>query len=142
MPFFEQLVEHLNYVGYIALTLVGFYGMITRAHLTRQVIGLVIFQTGIIVFFISSAAKWGAGLPIAPHDGQATPDAHMNPLPHALMLTAIVVSVAVQGVAVALIIRIKRSFGTLDEDEIVARMQELETSSASGPLAPQLGEGD
>lgn len=125
MPFLDQLMEHFNYVGYIALTLIGFYGMMTRANLVRQVIGLVIFQTGIILFFISSAAKWGAGLPIAPSDATPLPADHMNPLPHALMLTAIVVSVAVQGVAIALLIRIKRSFGTLDEDEINAQMQRV-----------------
>jgi len=117
----EELIARFNYVGYVALTLIGFYAMITRAHLVRQLIGLVIFQTGIILFFISTATKWAAGLPIAPAEGVPDPADHMNPLPHALMLTAIVVAVAVQGVAIALLIRIKRSFGTLDEDELMER---------------------
>jgi multicomponent Na+:H+ antiporter subunit C len=123
-----ELFTHFNYYGYIVLTLIGFYAMITRASLVRQLIGLTVFQTGIILFFISAGAKWGAGLPIAP-DGSGPggaaidPAAHSNPLPHALMLTAIVVAVATQGVAMALLIRIKRDLGTLDEDELVEKMQ-------------------
>lgn len=121
---FDELLAHANYVGHVGLTLIGFYAMITRAHLMRQLIGLVIFQTGIILFFISTATKWGGALPIATGPGTAEPAVHMNPLPHALMLTAIVVSVAVQGVAIALLIRLRRSYGTLDEDELVERMEE------------------
>ncbi|MGM0574883.1 MAG: sodium:proton antiporter [Myxococcota bacterium] len=121
-PVLDELMARLNYIGYVGLTLIGFYAMITRAHLMRQVVGLVIFQTGIIVFFISTAAKWGGALPIAVGEGTPAPVEHMNPLPHALMLTAIVVSVAVQGVALALLIRLKRTYGTLDEDELVQQM--------------------
>jgi multicomponent Na+:H+ antiporter subunit C len=122
-PILDELVAHFNYYGYIVLTLIGFYAMITRANLVRQLIGLTIFQTGIILFFVSAAAKWGAGLPIVPEEGPIDPAAHMNPLPHALMLTAIVVAVATQGVAMTLLIRIKRDRGTLDEDELMEQMR-------------------
>jgi multicomponent Na+:H+ antiporter subunit C len=120
---FDELVAHFNYYGYVVLILIGFYSMITRANLVRQLIGLTIFQTGIILFFISAGAKWGAGLPIVPEEGPVDPAAHANPLPHALMLTAIVVAVATQGVAMALLTRVKRELGTLDEDELMTRMQ-------------------
>ena len=120
----DELFRHFNYYGYVVLTVIGFYTMITRAHLVRQLVGMTIFQTGIILLFISAAAKWGGNLPIAPADGVTSAAAHMNPLPHALMLTAIVVAVATQGVAMALLIRIKRSLGTLDEDELIERMQQ------------------
>lgn len=115
--FLNAVLAHVNFYGYIILTVIGFYAMITRTHLVRQLVGLTIFQTGIILFFISLAAKWGGDLPIA--QGYEQPDAadYINPLPHALMLTAIVVAVATQGVAMALMIRIKREFGTLEEDE-------------------------
>lgn len=116
-----EIRHHANYYGYVVLTLIGFYAMITRAHLVRQVIGLTIFQTGIILFFISAAAKWDATLPIALGEGPNDPADYINPLPHALMLTAIVVAVATQGVAIALMIRIKAELGTLDEDELTER---------------------
>jgi multicomponent Na+:H+ antiporter subunit C len=121
----DELSAHFNYYAYVVLILIGFYAMITRASLVRQLIGLMIFQTGIILFFISAGAKWGAGLPIVA-EGKVDPAAHANPLPHALMLTAIVVAVATQGVAMALMIKIKASLGTLNEDELRARRDAAE----------------
>lgn len=117
-----EIQHHANYYGYVILTLIGFYAMITRAHLMRQMVGLTLFQTGIILFFISASAKWDATLPIVQEQHPASPDAYINPLPHALMLTAIVVAVATQGVAIALLIRIKAEMGTLDEDELMERL--------------------
>jgi multicomponent Na+:H+ antiporter subunit C len=129
----DELVAHFNYYGYVVLTLIGFYAMITRASLMRQLIGLTIFQTGIIVFFVSAGAKWGASLPIVDGPGPVDPSAHANPLPHALMLTAIVVAVATQGVAMALLVRIKRELGSLDEDELMNRMRSGDPPGERGP---------
>ena len=126
----DELIAHFNYYGYVALTVIGFYAMITRANLVRQLIGLTVFQTSIILFFISAGAKWEGNLPIAVTGVASDPSAHMNPLPHALMLTAIVVSVATQGVAMALLIRIKRDLGTLDEDALMEQMQRDEPAPA------------
>ncbi len=120
--FVDGLLAHINYYGFVVLALIGFYAMATRAHLVRQLIGLTIFQTSIIMFFVSAGAKWGGDLPIAT-GATAAASEHMNPLPHALMLTAIVVSVATQGLAMALLIRIKRELGTLDEDDIADKLE-------------------
>ena len=81
----------------------------------------------IIVFFISLAVKTGGTAPIerpGVGDGLSTVATYINPLPHALMLTAIVVGVSTTGVALALLIRIYRHYGTLEEPEILERMQE------------------
>jgi multicomponent Na+:H+ antiporter subunit C len=112
----EAFAARFNYFLYIALILTGLYAMIVRRNLMRKVIGMGIFQTGIILFFISTGAKWGATIPIE-IKAQPPPD-YMNPLPHALMLTAIVVAVATLGVALAIAICIHREFGTLDEEAI------------------------
>lgn len=119
----EEVLQRLNYYVYVVLTLIGFYAMITRAHLLRQLVGLTIFQTSIILFFVSMGAKWGAGLPIAPAEGPALAEDHVNPLPHALMLTAIVVAVATQGLAMTLLVLVRRNFGTLDEDDLFQRLR-------------------
>ena len=84
-----------------------------------------IFQSAIILFFISGSLKQGATLPIIEH-GDAMIDAanYLNPLPHVLMLTAIVVSVAIFGIALAFLVRIYREFRTLDEDQILRQVQD------------------
>ena len=114
-----------NYWVYIALMLVGFYTMIAHRNLLKKVIGMNVFQTAIILFFLSTSAKLGGTLPIVPSqvtkDGVAAAGL-MNPLPHALMLTAIVVMVATLGVALALLVRIFRRYRTFDEDVILDRL--------------------
>jgi len=104
--------------------MIGFYGMIGKKNLIKKIIGMNIFQTAIILFFVSTAAKRGATLPIIEH-GHGAHAVHaasyVNPLPHVLMLTAIVVMVSTLGVALAFIIRIYRAYGTVDEDEILAK---------------------
>lgn len=114
-----------NYWVYIILMLVGFYTMIAHRNLLKKVVGMNIFQTAIILFFLSTSAKRGATLPILPPgalgDGVA-PAGFMNPLPHALMLTAIVVMVATLGVALAVLVRIYRRYRSFDEDVILDRL--------------------
>lgn len=114
-----------NYWVYIVLMLVGFYTMIAHRNLLKKVIGMNIFQTAIILFFLSTSAKLGGTLPIVPPQaikgGVAAADL-MNPLPHALMLTAIVVMVATLGVSLALLVRIFRRYRTFDEDAILDRL--------------------
>jgi multicomponent Na+:H+ antiporter subunit C len=112
-----------NYWVYIALMLIGFYVMITHGNLMKKVIGMNIFQTAIILFFLSSSAKREATLPIVPHaSGALVAEGYMNPLPHALMLTAIVVMVATLGVALAVLLRIYRTYRSFEEDVILDRM--------------------
>lgn len=102
--------------------------MIGKRNLIKKVIGMNIFQTAIILFFVSTAAKRGGTLPIIEHGHghgahaiQAT--AYINPLPHVLMLTAIVVMVSTLGVALAVLIAIYRRHNTLEEDEILRQQK-------------------
>jgi len=126
----EYLVSHYNYWIYILLMMVGLYAMLAKNNLVKKVIGMSIFQTAIIVFYVSIGAKREATIPIIAHGhghdtALAVIDAahYANPLPHVLMLTAIVVSVGTLGVALAICLGIHRRYNTLEEDEIQERLQ-------------------
>lgn len=115
--------DYYNYWIYVILMMIGFFVMIAHGNLLRKVIGMNIFQTAIILFFISTSAKRGATLPVFPGNAiETAPAQFMNPLPHALMLTAIVVMVATLGVALAVLVRIYRTYGSFEEDVILDRM--------------------
>ena len=123
------VIGHFNTVTYIILMMIGFYAMTGKTNLVKKLVGLNIFQWSIILFMVSLSAKQGATIPIveAGHAPEAAPvlDAahYVNPLPHVLMLTAIVVGVAITGVALALLLRIHRQYGTLEEDELLRRVR-------------------
>ena len=131
----EFIISKYNFWIYIILMMIGFYAMIAKTNLVKKIIGMNIFQTAIILFFVSTAYKTGgATLPILlnPHghgDGNHATEQvieisqYINPLPHVLMLTAIVVMVATLGVALAIVIQIYRKYGTLNEDEIIKAMK-------------------
>ena len=131
---FEFIVNYYNYWMYIALMMIGFYAMMAKRNLIKKIIGMNIFQSAIIFFFISSSVKKGATVPILEHahghgahgleHGAPAVDAmqYATPLPHVLMLTAIVVMVATLGVALAVAIMIYRKYHTLEEDEIITAM--------------------
>jgi len=104
---------------------IGLYGVIAKNNIVKKLIAMNIFQTSIILFYVSSAVKLDATLPIIKTAGHGHGGEHavhvadyINPLPHVLMLTAIVVSVATIGVALALAIKVYRTYETLEEDEI------------------------
>lgn len=121
----EVLAGHVHYWLSAVLLLVGLYGMLAAPNLVRKLMGMNIFQTAVIVFFIALAGKEGGGPPIVPKDGEAPAvERYVNPLPHALMLTAIVVGVSTTGVALALAIGIQRRYGTLVERELLERMRQ------------------
>ncbi len=124
---FPVFVAGYNYWVYIILMMIGLYAMIAKNNLVKKIIGMNIFQTAIILFFVSTGAKKGATIPIILHGhGPSSPvvraSEYINPLPHVLMLTAIVVAVATLGVALALAIKLYREYGTVEEDEIMARI--------------------
>jgi len=125
---FAFIIGKFNYWAFIALMLIGLYAMIAKNNLVKKVIGMNIFQTAIILFYVSTAVKTGATLPIIMHghDGDHAVHAadYLNPLPHVLMLTAIVVSVATLGVALALLLRVYRRYNTLEEDEIREQIEQ------------------
>ena len=101
--------------------MIGFYAMIGKKNLVKKVIGMNIFQTSIILYFISIGSKKGATIPVMEHSHGGVIQAiqYINPIPHVLMLTAIVVMVSTFGVAMALIIMIYRKYHTIEEDEIL-----------------------
>ncbi len=110
-----------NYWIYVVLMMIGLYGVIAKPNLIKQAIALGLFQTGIFLYYISMAVIDGGTAPIwtTIEDGaQKYQGPYDNPLPHVLILTAIVVSVSVLAVALALIINIKRRYGTIEADEI------------------------
>ncbi len=122
------LISRVNWWAYILLMLIGLYGIIIKKNIIKKIIGLSILQTAIILFFVSIGAKRGATIPIIEHSHdlqhtavQAT--GFINPLPHVLMLTAIVVAVATLGVALALAIKVYQMYGTLDEDDILMHLK-------------------
>jgi multicomponent Na+:H+ antiporter subunit C len=126
---FEFIVNYYNYWMYIGLMMIGFYAMIAKRNLIKKIIGMNIFQSAIILFYISTSVKKGATIPILEHAHEGH-GAHVvdvmqyaNPLPHVLMLTAIVVMVATLGVAVAVCVMLYRRYGTLEEDEILMAMR-------------------
>ena len=117
-------LTHAEYWLAALLLLWGVYGVLASNHLLRKLMAMNIMQVGVIVFFIALAAKSGATAPvIVDVDQSIQASGYVNPLPHALMLTAIVVSVSTTGVALALLIRIQRRYGTLQETTLLERLK-------------------
>ena len=125
----EFVIGHFNIVTYVLLMMIGFYAMTGKTNLVKKLVGMNIFQWSIILFVVSLGAKRGATIPIVvgePEPGEALvleAVQYVNPLPHVLMLTAIVVGVATTGVALALLLRIHQTYGTLEEDELLERIR-------------------
>ncbi len=103
-----------NYWIVIFLMMTGFYIVIARGNLIKKVIGLNIFQTSVFLLYITMGKVRGGTAPILDERFET----YSHPLPSVLILTAIVVGVATTSVALALIVRIKESYGTVEEDEI------------------------
>ncbi len=123
------IVAKYNYWLYVILMMIGLYAMIAKNNLIKKLVGMNIFQTAIILFYVSIGYKTHATIPIInnAHDAHGAvvhAADYINPLPHVLMLTAIVVSVATFGVAMALAVRIYQRYQTLEEDELRMRLSE------------------
>ncbi len=117
------LVSNYTYLLTSLLLVIGLYGMIGKRNLAKKLIGLTIFQTAIFLFYIQGATHPGATVPVWDPRWGSSAAQYINPLPHVLILTAIVVSVAIMGVALALLIAIYRCYGTLDEAVLLERMR-------------------
>ena len=113
----EQLGDSWNYIIVITLMMTGLFIVIARTNLIKKLIGLSIFQTSVFLFYISLGKVAGGTAPIL--DGNPG-TLYSNPLPHVLILTAIVVGVATTALGLALILRINEAFGSIEEDEIIA----------------------
>lgn len=131
------IVSKANYWMTIALMMVGLYAMIAKQNLVKKIIGMNILQTAVILFFITIGAKRDATIPIVTHDphshGQVVLAVdYINPLPHVLMLTAIVVAVSTLGVALSLAIRIYHQYHSLDENDILKELKADTTEAKHG----------
>jgi multicomponent Na+:H+ antiporter subunit C len=112
---------HFNYWAVIVLMMVGFYTLIARGNLVKKLIGLNIFQTSVFMLYISMGKIAGGTAPILIEDAPDT--VYSNPIPHVLILTAIVVGVATTALGLSLVVRIKEAFGTIEEDELEGAAQ-------------------
>ena len=159
----ELFLERLNYCIYVILLLIGLWAMLAKRNLIKKLIGMSVFQTAIILFYVSIAVKEEATIPIYlpehdPHAAhhQASEDkneshlsehahgpkvldpktikGYANPLPHVLMLTAIVVGVATLGLALALTQRIYQGYGTIEEDELLEKLDRADERASVSPL--------
>ena len=162
----ELFLERLNYCIYVILLMIGLWAMLAKRNLIKKLIGMSIFQTAIILFYVSIAVKEEATIPIylPEHDPHAshsqaeddqnvsvsTEHAHSpvvleagtikgyaNPLPHVLMLTAIVVGVATLGLALALTQRIYQGYNTIEEDELLLKLDRVDERASLSPVETQ-----
>lgn len=123
------IIAKSNYWTALLLLLIGLFAMISKNNLLKKVIGMSIFQSAIILFYVSIGDKRGATIPILEHGHGMVEHAidvsrYANPLPHVLMLTAIVVGVSTLGVALAILQKIQRVHGSIEEDEILETIKE------------------
>lgn len=112
-----QLLGHYNYWIVIVLMMCGFYLVIASGNLVKKLIGLNIFQTSVFILYISVGKIFDATAPILIEKETL----YSNPLPHVLILTAIVVGVATMALGLALVVRINEAYGTIEEDDIYAQ---------------------
>ncbi|XGI82824.1 cation:proton antiporter subunit C [Halorutilales archaeon Cl-col2-1] len=115
----DILLTRYSYIGGVFLIASGLYLVATNPNLVKKIIGMNIFQTGIFLFFISTAFVEGGSAPVITEGETAL---HVSPLPHVLILTAIVVGLSLTAVGLALVVRIYTEYGTLNEDS----MREIE----------------
>ena len=116
MQALQTLAGHYNYVVTIFLMMAGLYIMIARGNMLKKLVGLGIFQTSVYLLYLEPAKVIGGTAPILDPDYTL----YTNPLPHVLILTAIVVGGATLALGLALVVRINEAFGTMEEDEIFA----------------------
>ena len=136
--FYDNFIANFNYWIYVILMMIGLFAMIAKNNFIKKLVGMCIFQTAIILFYVSIGVKQDARIPIligdeVPHAGHYdTPNKERpsidvkkvtNPIPHVLMLTAIVVGVSTLGVALAIAQKVHLHYGSLEEDEILAKVQ-------------------
>ena len=122
----EFILGHLNYWLFVVLMMTGLYIVIAKGNLVKKIVGLNIFQVSVFMLYISVGKISGGTAPIFPLDMKIDPEVvYSNPLPHVLILTAIVVGIATTSLGLALIVRIREEFDTIEEDQIEEIEQEM-----------------
>lgn len=121
-----RIAGHYNYWMVIILMMIGLYITISRGNLIKKIVGLNLFQASVFILYISMGKVTGGTAPIVTGLPGET---YSNPLPHVLILTAIVVGISTTALALALTVRIRESYGTIEEDEIQQIEDQMETKS-------------
>ncbi len=129
----ELFFARYVYLFVFILLSIGLYGALAKGDLVKKVIGLTIFSTAIYLFFIQGSLQLDGTAPVIDERG-SDPALYVDPLPHLLILTAIVVGVGVSGVALALLVRLYRTHGTLDEAVIAERLAGREPATRRAGL--------
>ena len=109
--------SHFSYAATVFLMVAGLFIVIARGNLIKKLVGLGIFQTSVYLLYIAPGKLIGGTAPILDDRFKL----YSNPLPHVLILTAIVVGVATLALGLALVVRIREAYGTIEEDDILAR---------------------
>lgn len=127
----EMILERLPFVAAIILMMVGLYALMATGNLVKRMVGLTLFQTSVFLLFIAIGKVFGGGAPILDYkklkaDTLDPSTLYANPLPQVLILTAIVVGVATLAVGLALVVRIREAYGTIEDDEIAEADYSLE----------------
>ncbi len=124
-------ISHFNYWAVIVLMMIGFYAVIAHGNMAKKIMGLNLFQTSVFILFISAGKVLGGSTPVL-REGVSL---YSNPLPHVLILTAIVVGVATTAVALALAVRIQEQFGSIEDDHLthehLCRLEQAERDEPS-----------
>ena len=121
----DFILGHMNYWLFTVLMMTGLYIVVAKGNLIKKIVGLNLFQTAVFMFYISLGMREGATAPIFVENADAS-IVYANPLPHVLILTAIVVSVSTMAVALAIIVNIKREYQTIEADELLEIEQRAE----------------
>ena len=118
----EEFLSRYAYFMIDILLVIGLYGMLGKRNLVKKLIGMNIFQTAIFLFYIEGSTKIGATVPVFDPQLGTDPTRYINPLPHVLILTGIVVALSLTGVALAFLTTIYRTYRSLDEKFIMKEM--------------------
>jgi multicomponent Na+:H+ antiporter subunit C len=121
MTLLFEIAERYNYLITIFLMVSGLYVVIAHGNMIKKLVGLSLFQTSVYLLYISPGKIVGGTPPIL----DPAYNVYSNPLPHVLILTAIVVGVATLALGLALVVRIQEAYGTVEEDEIFSRDGEI-----------------
>ena len=128
----EFVLGHMNYWLFIVLMMTGFYIVVSRGNYVKKIVGLNIFQVSVFMFYISIGKVTGGTAPIYPVDLNIDPSVvYSNPLPHVLILTAIVVGVATTALGLALVVRIREAYGSIEDEDILEIEHEIEANEGA-----------
>ncbi|MBX3447274.1 MAG: cation:proton antiporter subunit C [Parvibaculum sp.] len=129
----DYIMGRYNYWLFCILMMTGLYITVSRGNLIKKIVGLNIFQTAVFMLYISMGKVIGGTAPILTEVPETI---YSNPLPHVLILTAIVVGIATTAVALALVVRIRESYGTIEEDEILELEHDMDFGSGAAQGDP------